>query len=295
MNMNEEIASRSILINEMISPFFPTEGGYQERVIKAMNYSIRLPGKRLRPMLMYETFCLFQGEGKSIEPFMAAIEMIHTYSLIHDDLPAMDDDSYRRGKLSNHKVFGEDIAILAGDGLLNYAFETVLLSLEQKPLNENIGRALQVFAHKSGIYGMVGGQVVDVENEGCMVSKEQLNFIYELKTAALIESAMTIGAILAGATLEEVSLIEKVARSIGLAFQIEDDILDITSSTEVLGKSVNSDMKNNKCTYVTLYGMRESQEKVKELTAEAMTLLNTLNNKNEFLNKLLEFLVIRKK
>ena len=223
-----------------------------------MNYSFLAGGKRLRPMLMLETYRMFGGKSEVIEPFMAAIEMIHTYSLIHDDLPAMDNDEYRRGRKTTHIVYGEAMAILAGDGLLNFAYETALTALqtEQTP---NVAKALLVLSQKAGIYGMVGGQTVDVETDQTQsVTRDQLDFIYKLKTSALIEASMLIGAILAGATKSEQKIIEEAASEIGLAFQIQDDILDVTGNQEVLGKPVGSDAKNEKATYVTYEGLKSS-------------------------------------
>ena len=231
-----------------------------------------------------------------IEPFMAAIEMIHTYSLIHDDLPAMDNDEYRRGQKTTHIAYGEAEAILAGDGLLNLAYETALMALDIEPANHNVGKALQILAKKAGIYGMVGGQAVDVETDKTQsVSKEQLDYIYHLKTGALIESSMLIGAVLAGATKSEQQMVEQAATQIGLAFQIQDDILDITSTTEVLGKPVGSDEKNQKATYVTYEGMEKAKADVNSYSSQAVENLKSLVVKNEFLVALTEYLIHREK
>ena len=226
MDMKAEIAAKAQQIEAVIASYLPKEEGYQKTVIEAMNYSVLAGGKRLRPMLMWETYRMFGGRSKVIEPFMAAIEMVHTYSLVHDDLPAMDNDEYRRGKKTTHAQYGEAMGILAGDGLLNYAFETAVKAFEIEPGNANIGKALQVLARKAGIYGMLGGQCVDVEAEGKPVAEERLEFIYRLKTGALLESAMLIGAILAGATKGEQRQVAQAAGELGLAFQIQDDILD---------------------------------------------------------------------
>ena len=217
--------------------------------MEAMNYSVTVGGKRLRPMLMQETFQLFGGEGDAIEPFMAAQEMIHTYSLVHDDLPAMDNDEYRRGKKTTWVAYGEDMAVLAGDGLLNFAFETALKAFGKTDA-EKVAECLKVLAGKAGIYGMIGGQVVDVMSEEKKIDMETLLFIHRNKTSALIQSSMMIGAIMAGASKENVEKIEKIGEDIGLAFQIQDDILDVTSSLEVLGKPVHSDEKNDDLHYV---------------------------------------------
>ncbi|MBQ8662847.1 MAG: polyprenyl synthetase family protein [Eubacterium sp.] len=295
MDIKKEIAERTRQIEHVITQFLPEEEGYQQTVIEAMNYSFLSGGKRLRPMLMQETYRLFGGKSAVIEPFMAAIEMLHTYSLIHDDLPAMDNDEYRRGRKTTHIVYGEAMAILAGDGLLNYAFETAISALSMEPNNPQVAKALAVFARKAGIYGMIGGQTVDIESEGTPLNREKLNFIYELKTGALIEAAMLIGAILAGATRKEQDIVGAIARNVGLAFQIQDDILDVTSTLEVLGKPVGSDEKNEKSTYVTLEGIEKAREDVEMLTKDAVALMNALVVKNEFLSQLLMYLVYRDK
>ena len=275
MDMTAELTKRTEQIENIIKKYLPEEEGYQKQVIEAMNYSFLAGGKRLRPMLMLETYRMFGGKSEVIEPFMAAIEMIHTYSLIHDDLPAMDNDEYRRGRKTTHIVYGEAMAILAGDGLLNFAYETALtaLQMEQTP---NVAKALLVLSQKAGIYGMVGGQTVDVETDKTQsVTRDQLDFIYKLKTSALIEASMLIGAILAGATKSEQKIIEEAASEIGLAFQIQDDILDVTGNQEVLGKPVGSDAKNEKATYVTYEGLEKAQEDVKRYSKHAVELLES--------------------
>lgn len=295
MDMTAELTKRTEQIENIIKKYLPEEEGYQKQVIEAMNYSFLAGGKRLRPMLMLETYRMFGGKSEVIEPFMAAIEMIHTYSLIHDDLPAMDNDEYRRGRKTTHIVYGEAMAILAGDGLLNFAYETALTALqtEQTP---NVAKALLVLSQKAGIYGMVGGQTVDVETDQTQsVTRDQLDFIYKLKTSALIESSMLIGAILAGATKSEQKIIEEAASEIGLAFQIQDDILDVTGNQEVLGKPVGSDAKNEKATYVTYEGLEKAQEDVKRYSKHAVELLESLVVKNEFLIHLVEYLIHREK
>lgn len=295
MDMTAELTKRTEQIENIIKKYLPEEEGYQKQVIEAMNYSFLAGGKRLRPMLMLETYRMFGGKSEVIEPFMAAIEMIHTYSLIHDDLPAMDNDEYRRGRKTTHIVYGEAMAILAGDGLLNFAYETALTALqtEQTP---NVAKALLVLSQKAGIYGMVGGQTVDVETDQTQsVTRDQLDFIYKLKTSALIEASMLIGAILAGATKSEQKIIEEAASEIGLAFQIQDDILDVTGNQEVLGKPVGSDAKNEKATYVTYEGLEKAQEDVKRYSKHAVNLLESLVVKNEFLIHLVEYLIHREK
>lgn len=296
MDIRAEIANRTEDIEQIIRSYLPKEEGYQKTIMEAMNYSVLAGGKRLRPMLMQETYRLFGGRSKVIEPFMAAIEMIHTYSLVHDDLPAMDNDEYRRGKKTTHAVYGEAMGILAGDALLNYAYETAALAFDMEPDNPGVGKAFQVLAKKAGIYGMVGGQTVDIESEGTSdMTRDKLDFIYRLKTGALIESSMLIGAILAGATKNEQHMIEEAAGAVGLAFQIQDDILDVTSTTEVLGKPVGSDEKNHKITYVTFAGLEKAKEDVEVISERAIAHMDSLVVKNEFLTELLRYLISREK
>ena len=283
-------------IENFLQSYLPEQKGYQKIIMEAMEYSLLAGGKRLRPMLMKETYTLFGGHSKAIEPFMAAIEMIHTYSLVHDDLPAMDNDEYRRGRKTTHVVYGEDMAILAGDALLNYAFETSVKAFSLEPSDSLIiGSAIRVLGEKAGIHGMLGGQVIDVKETGHAVSKDILDTIYELKTGALIEASMMIGAILGGASQEEVKTVERIASLVGLAFQVQDDILDVTSTQEELGKPTHSDEKNEKTTYVTLLGIEEAEKVVEEKSEEAIRLLRTLSNENPYLEELLMNLIHRKK
>lgn len=284
----------------VIKSFLPKEEGYQKTVLEAMNYSVIVGGKRLRPTLMLETYRLFGGDEKLVEPFMAAIEMIHTYSLVHDDLPAMDNDEYRRGRKTTWKVYGEAMGILAGDGLLNYAFETALKAFSMCNGSEDmekVAKALSVLAHKAGIYGMIGGQTADIEAEKreFVLSTEQLLFIHEHKTAALVQCAMMIGAILAGADEASVQAIEKCAYNIGVAFQIQDDVLDVIGDSEELGKTVGSDAQNNKQTYVTIHGLEHSQAEVERLSKEAVEILNDFAKEHTFLEQLILHLIHRTK
>ena len=300
MNFEEECREKTAQTEEVIKKYLPEEKGYQKTVIAAMNYSILAGGKRLRPMLMQETYRMFGGKDNLVEPFMAAIEMIHTYSLIHDDLPCMDNDEYRRGRKTTHVVYGEGMAVLAGDGLLNFAFETAAGAFGKVKNTQElewVSQAIAVLAGKAGIYGMIGGQVADVEAEdmGDKVTEEQLLFIHEHKTAALIQSAMMTGAILAGASYNDVLQIEKCAYNIGLAFQIQDDILDVTGNLEVLGKQTGSDEKNNKTTYVTLKGLEQSRQDVERISKEAVKILTSFEKKNDFLEKLVLQLITREK
>lgn len=283
-------------IERVLVEYLPEQSGFQKLIMEAMEYSVMAGGKRLRPMLMKETYELLGGTENIVEPFMAAIEMIHTYSLVHDDLPAMDNDDYRRGRKTTHVVYGEAMGILAGDALLNFAFETAAKAFTMFPEKSlEIGKAIQILAGKAGIYGMIGGQVVDVESAGKSISKEVLDFIYELKTSALIESSMMIGAVLAGADDAALQKIETIAKNVGIAFQIQDDILDVTSSTEVLGKPVLSDEKNEKTTYVTLVGVEQAKKYVEQISNEAIELLGEFEVKNPFLEELLRELIHREK
>ena len=295
MDINKEIAEHTTQVEAIITKYLPKESGYQKTVMEAMNYSFLAGGKRLRPMLMQETYRLFGGSSDIIEPFMAAIEMIHTYSLIHDDLPAMDNDDYRRGRKTTHVVYGEAMGILAGDALLNFAFETACKGLMQDVGNPAVARAVQILAQKAGIYGMLGGQVVDVESEGQPLEREKLDFIYDLKTGALIEASMLIGAVMAGASEKEQQVILQVAKDVGLAFQIQDDILDVTSDMETLGKPIGSDEKNHKTTYVTIRGLAQAQKDVEKISERALEGVASLSEKNVFLNELIRYLIHRKK
>lgn len=277
----------------IVYSYLPAEEGHQKTIFEAMNYSMQAGGKRLRPLLMHEVYKMFGGNGKEIEPFMAAIEMIHTSSLIHDDLPCMDNDELRRGKPTTWKVYGYDMAVLAGDALMIFAFETSAKALALGADAAAVVKAMGILAQKTGIYGMIGGQTVDVELTGKPVPREKLDFIYRLKTGALLEASMMIGAVLAGATDEQVKTVESIAASVGLAFQIQDDILDVTSTAEVLGKPVLSDEKNSKTTYVTLEGLEKAKTDVKAISDRAREELAGLPGEKEFLSQLIEMLVNR--
>ena len=261
----------------------------------AMRYSLEAGGKRLRPAMTLYVCEMLDGDIRRALPFACALEMIHTYSLIHDDLPCMDNDDYRRGRLTTHKVFGEDFGILAGDGLLNLAYEIMaeaLISGEGDMTAK--AKAMEVIARKAGIKGMVGGQAVDVELTGKALSDEQLDFIFRLKTGALIEAAFLAGAYLAGCDEKLADRLCRAASLIGFAFQIRDDILDVTSSLQELGKPVFSDEKNNKTTYVTLYGMEKAEADVQSMSDEALDIIKSVG-KNEFLEEIVLNLIHRNK
>lgn len=293
--LKEELKKRTAEVEAVVEVFLPEETGHQKTIFEAMNYSVRAGGKRLRPMLMEETYRLFGGDGEEIQPFMAAMEMIHTSSLIHDDLPCMDNDTLRRGLPTTWVKFGYDMAVLAGDALLIYAVETAAKAFEKTKRPDLVGRAIGILAQKTGIYGMIGGQVVDVELTGKPIPQDKLDFIYRLKTGALLEASMMIGAVLAGASEEEIAVTEQIASAVGLAFQIQDDILDVTSTPEQLGKPVLSDEKNNKTTYVTLVGIDQAHKDVQEISERAVQLLEKLPGENPFLAGLIRMLVTRDK
>ncbi len=295
MTMHEKLNIRTQEVEAVVKRFLPEETGHQKTIFEAMNYSVNAGGKRLRPMLMEETYKLFGGSTEEIEPFMAAIEMIHTSSLIHDDLPCMDNDELRRGLPTCWVKYGYDMAVLAGDALMIYAFETAAKAFAMTSHADRVGKAIGLLAEKTGIYGMIGGQVVDVELTNKPVPAEKLDFIYRLKTGALLEASMMIGAVLAGAEAKQVQVVEEMASAIGLAFQIQDDILDVTSSPEMLGKPVLSDEKNHKTTYVTLQGLEKAREDVAEISARAAALLHELPGENPFLEQLILMLVTREK
>ena len=295
MNFQSELQEKTKEAEEIICRYLPKEEGFAAHLAEAMNYSVCSGGKRLRPILLGETYRLFGGSGHVAEPFMAAIEMIHTHSLVHDDLPALDNDDYRRGRLTTHKVYGEAMGVLSGAALLNYAYETMLKAFALTERPQAVIHAMEIMTHNTGLHGMLGGQSVDVENDGKPITREMLDYIYKHKTSALIEASMMCGAVLAGADKEETALVEKAASDIGLAFQIQDDILDVTSTSQELGKPVHSDEKNNKVTYVTLFGVEEASRQVKILSENALKALNDLNYKNEFLNELILEMASRRK
>lgn len=292
----QQMQENTAYIEEILQKVLPKEKSLQKTVFQAMEYSVMAGGKRLRPMLLQESYKLFGGtEKETVGFFMAALEMIHTYSLVHDDLPAMDNDDFRRGKMTTHKVYGEDMGILAGDALLNYAYEIALQGVEQAADTQNAVKALRILAGKAGIYGMVGGQVVDVELTGKVMSEEQLDFIYHLKTGALLEASLMVGAVLAGADDISVNKMEEIGRNIGMAFQIQDDILDVEGTSEELGKLVGSDAKNEKRTYVSIYGIGKAKQSVAYFSDRALGCLGSLSAESAFLNTLIKELISRKK
>ena len=297
LSFEQKIKEKILYAENVIKEFLPKEEGLQKIICEAMNYSVLGGGKRLRPVMMKATYELFGGNDDVIKPFMAAMEMIHTYSLVHDDLPAMDNDDLRRGRATTHIKYNEGLAILAGDGLLNYAFETAIKAFDYDVNPKLVAKALKVLATKAGIYGMIGGQTVDVEAEAGnqIMNEDTLMFIHKNKTAALIESSMMIGAILAGASDEDVLAVEKIAYNIGIAFQIQDDILDVIGSEEVLGKPIGSDAKNEKLTYVSLKGLEEAKKDVAKLSEEAILSIKRYEKDENFLSELATYLIDREK
>lgn len=258
----------------VLAAFLPEEESLADRLREAMNYSFLAGGKRLRPRLMRLSYEAFGGKGKAVEPFMAAIEMIHSYSLVHDDLPCMDNDTLRRGKPTTWAVYGVDFGTLAGDGLLTYAFETAAKAFACPDADPAlVGKAIGILARKAGLYGMCGGQSLDVYLTGKPLDQAQLDFIYRLKTGALLEASLMIGALLSGADEGQLEKIEKLAGDVGYAFQIRDDILDLVSTEAELGKPIGSDEKNGKTTYVSLNGMEKAEAEIRRLTEEAAELL----------------------
>lgn len=298
----ERLSNEVQTCEEIISKYLPAEEGYNHTLLEAMNYSVLAGGKRLRPMFILETARMYGGKAALYEPFMAALEMIHTYSLVHDDLPAMDNDEYRRGRKTTWNVYGEDMAVIAGDGLLNLAFETALTAYgaaETVEEKDRVVRALQVLASNAGAFGMVGGQCVDIETDKHPqdVTEDMLRYIHKNKTACLIDSGLAIGAILAGAPEEDVERLHKAATDVGLAFQIEDDILDVVGSKEELGKSIGKDAAEGKVTYVSMHGIDGARAKAAELTNDALQQMDTLtaedSEERSFLRALLESLTTR--
>ncbi len=267
---------------------------YPEKIYEAMRYSLLAGGKRVRPILCLATCEMMGGTIEMAMPTACAVEMIHTMSLIHDDLPAMDNDDYRRGKLTNHKIYGEDVAILAGDGLLALAFEFVALQTPQNVKRELVLQVVVRLGRALGAGGLVGGQVVDLESEGKSdISLETLNFIHKHKTAALLEACVVCGGIIAGASPEDVQRLSRYAQNIGLAFQIIDDILDITATQEQLGKTAGKDQKAQKVTYPSLWGLEESRSKAQELVKAACAELEPFGERAKPLQAIAHFIISR--
>lgn len=291
MDLHEYLRRKKSLVEEHLQKLI--DNNQEIPVIyDAMRYSLLAGGKRLRPILVIMACELFGGEADKVLPVACSIEMIHTYSLIHDDLPAMDNDDYRRGKLTNHKVYGEGFAILAGDALLNKAFEVLHQSLLDNPTPEFI-KAAAYIGRAAGTEGMIGGQCIDLYFENKMVNIDTLNKMHEKKTGAMIKAPLVAGALIAGAKEEDIQKIERYGQLIGLAFQISDDILDVEGSTEKLGKQVGSDVSNNKSTYVSFYGLERSKELAKQIIKEAKEIAASYGNKGLLLEELANYIIER--
>ncbi len=297
MDFIKEMQLRTEEADRIICEYMLRAGSFDGQIIEAMNYSINAGGKRIRPVLIMAFYRMLGGRGAEVHPFMAAMEMLHTYSLVHDDLPAIDNDDYRRGRYTTHKQYGEAVGVLAGDGLLHTAYETAMKAFDYGN-TDNVIRALRIFGRKTGVYGMFGGQAADVINTGSSISDELMMYIYENKTGALIEGSMMIGAALAGADDELLAAIERAGSDIGMAFQIRDDILDISGDENVIGKPVHSDERNNKKTYISINGIERSKRDIVAYTGDAVSIINNIGCDNEdknFITALFEYLVTRSK
>ena len=291
MTFNEELEIKVKYIESVIEKYLPEEKGYAKTVIEAMNYSIRSGGKRIRPLLMFEAYRLFGGEDDIIEPFMAAIEMIHTYSLVHDDLPCMDNDTLRRGKPTNHVVYGETLALLAGDALFLYAFETALGGLLQNGTDPKRALdAVNLFSQALGPSGICGGQVLDTDEASREDRETFVTDIASMKTMVLIRAALCSGAILAGAAGEELERLMEYGRCVGIAFQVADDILDVVGTQAEMGKTLGKDAEQDKRTFVLVHGLDGARTLLHELTQTAVSQLDIFGEKAEFLRELALYL-----
>lgn len=292
MSMKNRLDGDIAEINNALRKYMAHGENPQQKIYEAMEYSLYAGGKRLRPVLMLETARMCGGDPAVVLPFACAMEMIHTYSLIHDDLPAMDNDDLRRGIPTNHKKFGEAMAILAGDALLNKAFE-IVSGVENLPPSRVLS-AISMLAASSGTEGMIGGQVVDIESEGKSIDLSELQYLHLLKTGAIIRSSCTIGALLAGASESEIRAVDEFASKLGVAFQIRDDILDCTGTEEELGKPIGSDEAEGKNTYVKLLGLEKSEQLVKNYSTQAEQALDCFGEKADFLKWLADALINRR-
>ncbi|GFE70727.1 geranylgeranyl diphosphate synthase CrtE [Chroococcus sp. FPU101] len=291
-NLTSYLKERQKVVEEALEQSLPIIR--PEKIYESMRYSLLAGGKRLRPILCLTTCELMNGTLEMAMPTACALEMIHTMSLIHDDLPAMDNDDYRRGKLTNHKVYGEDIAILAGDGLLAYAFEFVATQT-RNVAPQKIIEVIARLGRTVGAAGLVGGQVLDLESEGRDdITSDTLTFIHTHKTGALLETSVVAGAILAGASEEDIQRLSRYAKNIGLAFQIVDDILDITATQEELGKTAGKDLQAQKATYPSLWGIEESRKQAQALVDDAIAQLAAYGEKAEPLRAIATYIVTRK-
>ena len=282
------------MVNNALDKYIPVKDAPEKTIYEAMRYSLLGEGKRLRPILALAVCELLGGDPDDVMPFACAIEMIHTYSLIHDDLPVMDNDDYRRGRLTNHRVFGEAKAVLAGDSLLNLAFEIMLEDTLKAPEKMTAKvEAMAIIARAAGPSGMIGGQMIDLESENREISAELLEYMHRCKTGALIEAPVMAAAVLCGADPVKRELLGKYARSIGLAFQIKDDVLDVEGCSETMGKSKGSDAKKKKQTFAVLYGLDGAKEKLRQIIEQAVTDIAVFGEKGEFLKSLARFIAER--
>ncbi|WP_234120111.1 polyprenyl synthetase family protein [Clostridium hydrogenum] len=289
--MNNEILKSEV--EAYLKTYFNNREGYDKKIYEAMSYSLNIGGKRIRPLFFINAYSIYKDNYKDVIEIAAAIEMIHTYSLIHDDLPCMDNDDLRRGKPTNHKVFGEAIALLAGDGLLNEAMNLMFEYCNKK--DNNAIKACYLISKAASASGMIGGQTVDILSSGKNLSSDELKFMHKKKTGELIKAAVLSGAVLGGAKEEEVKLISEYGDKVGLAFQIKDDILDVIGDSSIMGKKAKSDIENNKTTYVTTYGIDVCKKLCRDLTEECISILDKINGDTEGLKKITEFLLERKK
>lgn len=297
MSFHKELDLYTQQVNDLLEKVMNVDTGYADYLMDAMKYSVMGSGKRLRPIFMQEACKLFADPVPELPYFMAAQELIHSYSLVHDDMPCIDNDEYRRGRKTTHAVYGETTALLAGDGLLNYAFETATRAFNVTDNPAKVGKAITILAKMAGIFGMIGGQAADVQSEknGETLDEDKLLFIHENKTAALIESSLMIGAVLGGASDAEARKLMEIGSAIGIAFQIRDDILDVEGTFEELGKPIGSDEENNKVTYVTLFGLEKAKQDVEAYSKEALEGLKEFPKRNEFLEWLTGELINRNK
>lgn len=293
MDFNIWFKEKVDIVNKALYKYCDIKENKQNIIYESMNYSLFAGGKRMRAILMLGVYEMFKEDNTKVLPFACSMEMIHTYSLIHDDLPAMDDDDFRRGKPSNHKKYGEALAILAGDALLNKAFELMLSEGIKLNIDKHLLiKAMSIISESSGTEGMIGGQVVDIFCDD-INDLEGLRYLQKLKTGAIIKSSALVGGVLGGASQKELLLIETFANKLGLAFQIKDDILDIEGDAKKLGKPIGSDQENNKKTYVSMIGMEESKRLLKKLTVEAIGCLEEFGDKSIQLINLCKFLLNR--
>lgn len=294
ISLDEYLKGRKKIVDEALDRYLPGEDTFPSSIFKSVRYSVFAGGKRIRPILCMGSAEAVGGNIEEVLPVACALELIHTYSLIHDDLPVMDDDDYRRGKLTNHKVFGEDIAILAGDALLTEAFR--LMSKKEFAGKTPPDRLLSVISDISeaaGFLGMVGGQIVDIQSEGKKVGEETLNYIHTHKTGAMITTSIRAGAIISGAGNNEIDALSDYGRHIGLAFQIADDILDVEGNQETLGKDIGSDRKRGKVTFPAIFGMEKSRKKARDLVNKALADIAQFDSRAEPLRMIATYIIER--